>query len=100
MEMAAQRDFRVGLFKLGGLLPANHVFFGFEAGVELDSEKVEKAYQECLAELGIGGSDHHSCWLTPRMMFVVVRTAPSIKTDRFTLDVNSLGYTGNFAVRN
>ena len=100
MEEAALEHFRVGRFLLPLLEPAKHVFFGFEG--EQNAEQLAEAYETCLAELGIKDGIHHSVWLTQKMMFVVVRESPCVweKDLGVTICFNSLGYTGNLAVRN
>ena len=52
-----------------------------------------------MGELGIGGGGEHSCWVTEKMMFVVVRREARVEIGGVSIDVNSLGYTGNLAVR-
>lgn len=75
----------------------------------LSPQKLEEAYKDCLGRLGIAPKEegmevpNHSCYVTPRIMFMVVRSQPSINNpedESATIDVNTIGFTGNFIVKN
>jgi ATP adenylyltransferase/5',5'''-P-1,P-4-tetraphosphate phosphorylase II len=91
-----------------------------EATYSQAAEVLVKTYWNCLNYLGVTELNHngneeedtknqsYNVWLTPRMMFIVLREKNSVEGSpesqedllRPTVDINTLGFAGTIAVKN